>query len=99
MAFTDILSVGLATLIIVVVAHFVVFWVVRTLYPPVAAAPAPAPTPAPAPAPAPEVFTQPTLVEQQNVSIPTYEAPVSVEAPRQEGSATVALDDIRGPPA
>ncbi len=77
----EILSIALASLVVLVVAHFVVYWVVTTLYPP-----------APVQAPAPVVsFTEPPATEQQNVRIPTYEAPVSAEAPREEG-------ERRGPP-
>ncbi len=86
MEFTDILSVALATLVTLVLAHFAVFWVVRTLYPP---PPITQIVYAPAPVVAP-VLTTPTLIEEhQDVIIPTYEAAVPVEAPREER---------RGPP-
>lgn len=86
----EILSIAFATLLILVVAHFCVYYVVRTLYPP-----APAPSPAPIlvaaqPAPIPKTnFEPPRQVEQQHVNIPTYETPVSLEAPRQEGSTNL----------
>lgn len=87
MELKDILTVSLATLIVLVVTHFAVYWVVRTLYPP---APASAPTQVPVSEPKP-IFVEPTVpvTEQQNVSIPTYEAPVSMEAPRQEGATPI----------
>lgn len=73
----EVLTTALSVLIVLVVAHFVIFWVVRTMYPPH------------------PVFTQPAVIQQpepqQNVVIPTYEAPVPVEAPRQE-------EQPRGPP-
>lgn len=81
MELKDILVVAIASLIILVIVHVSVFWVVRTLYPP---QPAPQPT-----------FTQPVVIQQpepqQHVTIPTYEAPVPVEAPREE-------EQRRGPP-
>ena len=39
MDFKDILSIAIASLIVLVVAHFAVFWVVKTLYPPAPVAP------------------------------------------------------------
>jgi hypothetical protein len=82
----DILSIAIASIIVLVVAHVAAFWVVRTLYPPVApprvesqvfVAPPPAP---------PLVFTQPPVEEQQAVNVPTYQAPIQLEAAREEGS-------------
>jgi len=85
MELQEILSVALGTLIVIVIAHFAVFWVVRTMYPPPPSVVyMPAPTP-PAVSSTPiETFTSPALPEQQNVSVPTYAPPVSVEAPREE---------------
>lgn len=83
MELKDILVVAFATLIVLVISHLAVFWVIRTLYPP------------PPVVQQPPVFTQPPLQQQpepqQHVSIPTYEAPVSVEAPREE-------EPRKGPP-
>ena len=80
----EILSIALGTLIVVVVAHIAVFWVVRTLYPPIQVQVQPQP-----------VFTPPPIQLQpepeQHVSVPTYTPPVPVEAPRQEG-------ERKGPP-
>lgn len=83
MELQEILSVAIGTLLVVVISHFAVFWVVRTLYPPSA-------SPIVAPVAVAPVFTPPPVVEQQNVVIPTYEAPIPVEAPREER---------KGPPA
>lgn len=83
MELQEIISVALGTLIVMVIAHFTVFWVVRTLYPPILYAPQPQP-----------IFTPPAVVHQeavQNVVLPTYEAPLPVEAPRSEG-------ERKGPP-
>ena len=97
MEFKDILSVALATLIVLVVSHFAVFWVVRTLYPPV-----PQPMPVVAPvvlAPVveePQTFTQPPIVEQ-HVTLPTYETSVPLEAARQEGTSN--FSELQSPPA
>ena len=76
MELKDILTVALASVIVLVVAHLAVFYVVKTLYPP-------APVVAPVFLPPPPAYTPP--VEQiQHVSIPTYAAPIPVEAPRKE---------------
>ena len=84
MELQEILSVALGTLIVIVIAHFAVFWVVRTLYPPVVYMSQPQ-----------QVFTQPAVVPQQepiqNVTIPTYAPPMPVETPREEG-------ERKGPP-
>ena len=84
MELQEILSVALGTLIVIVIAHFAVFWVVRTLYPPVVYMPQQQ-----------AVFTPPPVLPQQeptqNVTIPTYETPLPVEASRQEG-------ERKGPP-
>lgn len=69
MELKDIITVSISSLIVITVAHILIFWVVRTLYPP---APAPAPVYVP---PAP-TFIEPPSIEQQNVTVPTYEAPV-----------------------
>ena len=75
MELQEIVSVALGTLIVIVIAHFAVFWVVRTLYPPFPQAP--------------QVFTPAPLVEQQtpiqHVTVPTYATPMPMEAPREEG--------------
>ena len=76
MELQEILSIAIGTLIVVVLSHFAVFWVVRTLYPPqnqtvfVSAPP-------------PPVFTPPAVTEQ-HVTLPTYETAVPAEAPREE---------------
>ena len=79
MELSSILSIVLASIVAIVLAHIGAYFVIKSLYPP---------TPAPVPAP---VFTQPPVTEQQNVTLPTYEAPLPVEAPREEG-------ERRGPP-
>ena len=82
----DILSIALTTLIVLVVAHFCVYYVVRTLYPP-----APAPVPVPAPQIVKTNVDPPKVnsLEQQHVSIPTYETPVSMDTTREEGSTNL----------
>ena len=97
MDFGDILSTALATLIMLVVIHIAVFWMVRTLYPP---APRIAPAPIVANPPqvtfAPmktEIFTQPPVLEQtQEVNVPTYEVPISLEAANETGITNI--DDV-----
>lgn len=85
MEFKEILAIALATLIVLVVAHFAIFWVLRTLYPPSAPI---VPTPVPETKTvhvSPQSFTQ-----QQDVNIPTYETAISMETPREEGSTSIA---------
>lgn len=88
MELQEIVSVAMGTLLVIVIAHFTVFWVVRTMYPPVVVVSQQAPAPAP-------VFTSPPSLPQsepqQNVTLPTYAPPVPVEAPRESG-------EPRGPP-
>lgn len=82
MEFSEILSFALASLIVLVIAHFAVYWVVRTLYPPTPPVAIPVMT-----APVPAVsFTEPPVTEQQHVIVPTYEAPVSAQTPSQEST-------------
>ena len=87
---TDIVTTAVATLIVLVMAHLAVYWVVKTLYPPVPAAVEPEPM-------APRVtFAEPpkevpVQEDVQRVVLPTYEAPAPAEAPRESG-------DRRGPP-
>ena len=87
MELQDILSVSIGTLLVIVIAHFAVFWVVRTLYPPqVVMVQQQQPQ---------QVFTPAPILPQaeavQDVTLPTYAPPVPVEAPREEG-------ERRGPP-
>lgn len=89
MELKDVLTISISALIVLVVAHLAVFFVVRTMYPPV-----PSTTPVPLPVVEQQpVFIQPPVVkeQEQHVVIPTYETPVPVEAPREE--------ERKGPPA
>lgn len=86
MELKDILTIAVASLIVLVVAHLAVFYVVKTLYPPAPTAP---PVYVPIAA-SPPVYTPPAE-QAQHVSIPTYAPPVPVEAPREE-------EPRRGPP-
>ena len=84
---TEIVATAVATLIVLVLAHLAVYWVVKTLYPPpaqVQVQPAEVKT---------VTFVEPPKEEQdvQRVVLPTYEAPVPTEAPRETG-------ERRGPP-
>ena len=92
MELKDILTVAFASLIVLVVAHLAVFWVVKTLYPPSSQV---APTPTQVvqhQEPVKTVaFTEPPVIEQQNVTIPTYETPIPSETPSQE-------EPRKGPP-
>ena len=95
-----VLTVGLSTLVLLILTHIAVFWVVRTLYPP-----PPQVVYVPAPRPPVETHTVnvpvtsllktevPTTIAQE-VNVPTFEAPVSLEAAGQEGGANF---DPNGP--
>jgi hypothetical protein len=94
MEFSNILSLALSALILLVIIHLTVFYVIRTMYPPTrkvtfAPAPAPAPQAPSAPAEVP-VFTEAPNIEKQNAVIPTYEANVPLDAARQEGSTDLS---------
>ena len=84
MEVTQFLSLALSSLVVIVILHFVVFWVVKTMYPPQAVAPLPVPV---MPVPPPVAFPEPAPVKQDvdNVVLPTYEKASPVEAPREEG--------------
>ena len=90
MEVTQFFGLALSSLLIIVILHFVVFWVVKTMYPPQVVAPLPVPV---MPAPPPVAFTEPTPVKQDvdNVVLPTYEKAAPMEAPREE-------EPRRGPP-
>lgn len=97
MEITDVLTITVSTLITVVLAHLAVYWVVKTLYPPVAPPPVPLP---PVPVTAPPAYVPPPVEEQaQHVELPTYEARVPAEAPREErkGPPPPEPTSIRGP--
>ena len=87
---TDIVTTAVATLIVMVLAHLAVYWVVKTLYPPLPVAPQLEPV-------APRVtFAEPPkevpdTEDVQRVVLPTYEAPAPAEAARETG-------ERRGPP-
>lgn len=86
MGLSDILTIALASLVTLVAAHIAAFWVVRSLYPPQVPVAPPV-----APLVVPQTLTQPALIEQQNVTLPTYETAVPVAPAVQE-------EPRRGPP-
>ena len=88
----ELFSIALATLILIVLSHIAVYWVVRTLYPPIPPQPQPQPQPEPQP-----IFTPPHKEEQQDVILPTYETAISSPPTHEEGKAN-PLADIRGEP-
>ena len=98
MDFGNILSTALATLIMLVVIHIAVFWMIRTLYPPTTRQVAPAPIVVNPPQvrfmpEKTETFMQPPVLEQsQTINVPTYEAPISLEAADEAGITN--LDDV-----
>ncbi len=91
MDFQTILSIAIASLIVFVVAHFAVFWVVKTMYPPPEKHVHSEPM-LPEPLPPAPVLTEPST-EIQHVVVPTYEAPVPTESPNKEGEP-----ERKGPP-
>lgn len=87
------------TLVAVVLAHFAVYWAVKTLYPPppkVIQVPVPMPMAQVTAAP-PPAYTPPP-VQEQHVQLPTYAPPVPVEAPSEErkGPPPAESTSIRG---
>lgn len=90
------LTLAMSSLIMLVLIHLSVFAVVRWMYP--AQPPPPQvrfaePMVAPPPPPPPSFtqssalpFTEPPHLKQE-VNVPTYASPVSVEAPREDGRA------------
>jgi len=86
----DVLVMAMSSLIMLIVIHVSVFAVVRWMYPPTpvqqvrfAEPPARAPPPPPFTQSSTLPFTQPAQMKQE-VNVPTYETPISMEAPREE---------------
>lgn len=88
---------AIGTLVVVVLSHFAVYWVVKTLYPPPPKV-IQVPVPMPVAAPPPQQAYTPPAVTEQHVELPTYAPPVSVEAPREErkGPPPAESTSIRG---
>ncbi len=88
---------AIGTLVVVVLSHFAVYWVVKTLYPPPPKV-IQVPVSMPVAAPAPQQAYTPPAVTEQHVELPTYAPPVSVEAPREErkGPPPAESTSIRG---
>lgn len=96
---SSVLSIVLASFVVLVVAHLSAFFVIRRMYPP-----QPVPTKVadwipPAPAPPPEKeqsFVHPSMSEQ-HVDLPTYEHPVRTnDAPPRETGTTSLSDLVTG---
>jgi len=93
-----VLTLAMSSLIMLVLIHLSVFAVVRWMYPPpppqpqvrfaepMAAAPPPPPPPPPFTQSSALPFTEPPHLKQE-VNVPTYAPPVSMEAPREDGRA------------
>ena len=92
MELTDVLTIALSTLITVVAAHLAVYWVVKTLYPPIA--------PTPVYTPPVEVVQPPPPEPVQHVDLPTYEAPnpVAPASEERKGPPAPEATSIRGKP-
>ena len=95
MELQDVLTMAIGTLVVVVLSHFAVYWVVKTLYPPppkVIQVPVPmemaAMAAAVAPPPPQQAYSPPAVLEQ-HVELPTYATSVPVEA---------ATEERKGPP-
>lgn len=80
----DILATAVSSLIMLIVIHLSVFGVIRWMYPPTPAVRFVEPVQA-APRPAPSFTQQPEV--KQEINVPTYPAPIPLEAPREEGRA------------
>ena len=79
----DVLVISMSSLIMLIVIHVSVFGVIRWMYPTTPAQVAPTRVRF---APPPPSFTEPPQMKQE-VNVPTYAPPVSMEAPREEGGA------------
>ncbi len=96
MELKDVLTISISAILVLVIAHLAVFFVVKTMYPPNQV-----PAPVPVPVTQPVIYTQPVVEEQQNVVIPTYEAPISMETssekgPTRQGPPPAESTSIRG---
>jgi hypothetical protein len=87
----DVLVTAMSSLIMLIVIHVSVFGVVRWMYPAVPVQQVRfAEPPARMQAPPPTLpFTQPAQMTQE-VNVPTYAPPVSMEAPREERQSNAA---------
>ena len=94
MDLSNILSVGFSALVLIVVIHISVFYVVRTMYPPVRKVTFVEPPPAVSIPEPPPVFTQAPNTDKQDVVLPTYETNVQTDPPRQEGEALGSIGSI-----
>jgi hypothetical protein len=96
MELQEVLSLAIGTLIVVVLAHFAVYWAVKAMYPPPPKV-IQVPVPVAVPPPPAQTYTPPAVIEQ-HVELPTYAPPVSVEAPREErkGPPPAESTSIRG---
>ncbi len=97
MELTDVLTVAISTLIVVVLAHLAVYWVVKTLYPP---SPVIVQETVYTPPAQPIQATPPVQEPVQHVDLPTYEAPNAVASPPEErkGPPPAEATSIRGKP-
>lgn len=98
MELTDVLTVAVSTLLVVVLSHLAVYWVVKTLYPP---QPQPAVLRETVYTPPAQVIQPPPVDEPvQHVDLPTYEAPNPVASPPEErkGPPPAEATSIRGKP-
>jgi hypothetical protein len=86
----DVLVTAMSSLIMLIVIHVSVFGVVRWMYPAVPVQQVRFAEPvAQMQAPPPPSFTQPAQMTQE-VNVPTYAPPVSMEAPREERQPNAA---------
>ncbi len=80
----DILATALSSLIMLIVIHLSVFGVIRWMYPPIQPTAAVRFMEAPPETRPPPSFTQRPEVKQE-INVPTYPAPIPMEAPSEEG--------------
>jgi hypothetical protein len=78
-----VLVISMSSLIMLIIIHVAVFGLIRWMYPMPVGQAAP---PRVRFSPPPPSFTEPPQMKQE-VNVPTYAPPVSMEAPREEGGA------------
>lgn len=95
---SSVLSVVIASFVVLVVAHLSAFFVIRKMYPPTTTKVVEWVEPPPQiPQQKEQSFVHPSMMEQ-HVDLPTYEVPVRTnDAPPREDGTTSLADLVTGP--
>lgn len=94
---SSVLSVVIASFVVLVVAHLSAFFVIRKMYPPTKVVEWVEPPPQQQPQQKEQSFVHPSMMEQ-HVDLPTYEVPVRTsDAPPREDGTTSLADLVTGP--